>query len=221
MIRNKTSLLVGLLVAGFACKADNLFMGEYSVDSGNGNSASSTGGQAGTQALGGSAGGLGGAAADAATTKPSIGTGGTIAISTATVSNCGNGIIDQNEQCDDGNTVNGDGCSSTCQVESGAVCATPGQLCKISSTTTCGDSKIDLGEECDDGNQVNGDGCSSTCKIESGFTCTTTTEQSPATTICQAICGDGIVSGAEECDLGSSNGQTSLCSNACKILILM
>jgi hypothetical protein len=77
MIRNKTSLLVGLLVAGFACKADNLFMGEDSVDSGNGNPASSTGGQAGTQALGGSAGGLGGAVADAATTSLPISTGGT------------------------------------------------------------------------------------------------------------------------------------------------
>lgn len=31
--------------------------------------------------------------------------------------NCGNGKLDSGEQCDDGNTVDGDGCSATCQWE--------------------------------------------------------------------------------------------------------
>ena len=30
---------------------------------------------------------------------------------------CGNGVIETGETCDDGNTVSGDGCSSTCQTE--------------------------------------------------------------------------------------------------------
>ena len=30
---------------------------------------------------------------------------------------CGNNIIEQGEQCDDGNIINGDGCSSSCQIE--------------------------------------------------------------------------------------------------------
>jgi cysteine-rich repeat protein len=30
---------------------------------------------------------------------------------------CGNGTIESPEECDDGNTVSGDGCSSTCQGE--------------------------------------------------------------------------------------------------------
>ena len=30
---------------------------------------------------------------------------------------CGNGVVDPGEQCDDGNTTSGDGCSSTCQDE--------------------------------------------------------------------------------------------------------
>jgi cysteine-rich repeat protein len=30
---------------------------------------------------------------------------------------CGDGFVDQGEQCDDGNNANGDGCSSTCQFE--------------------------------------------------------------------------------------------------------
>ena len=29
---------------------------------------------------------------------------------------CGNGIVEGLEQCDDGDTVAGDGCSATCQV---------------------------------------------------------------------------------------------------------
>ncbi len=34
---------------------------------------------------------------------------------------CGNGVVDPGETCDDGNTNNGDGCSSTCQVENTTV----------------------------------------------------------------------------------------------------
>jgi cysteine-rich repeat protein len=34
-----------------------------------------------------------------------------------TTSACGNGFLEAGEQCDDGNVVNGDGCSATCQLE--------------------------------------------------------------------------------------------------------
>jgi cysteine-rich repeat protein len=37
-------------------------------------------------------------------------------------SDCGNGIPDPGEQCDDGNDFIGDGCSNTCQVEAGWEC---------------------------------------------------------------------------------------------------
>jgi fibro-slime domain-containing protein len=37
---------------------------------------------------------------------------------------CGNGSIELGEQCDDGNLTSGDGCSSTCQVETGFTCTT-------------------------------------------------------------------------------------------------
>ena len=40
-------------------------------------------------------------------------------------SNCGNGVIDAGEQCDDGNTFINDGCSNTCQVEDGWQCTAP------------------------------------------------------------------------------------------------
>lgn len=36
---------------------------------------------------------------------------------------CGDNVKDTSEKCDDGNTSNGDGCSSACLVESGWVCS--------------------------------------------------------------------------------------------------
>ncbi len=65
---------------------------------------------------------------------------------------CGDGLVQAGEQCDDGDTVSGDGCSSTCQDE------------------FCGDGVVQagLGEECDDGNNLSGDGCSETCQDEAG-----------------------------------------------------
>ena len=62
------------------------------------------------------------------------------------VSDCGNGRIDHEEVCDDGNRVSGDGCSQDCQ-----------------SDETCGNKTRDHAETCDDGNRVSGDGCSATC----------------------------------------------------------
>jgi cysteine-rich repeat protein len=62
---------------------------------------------------------------------------------------CGDGTMNGAEECDDGNTANGDGCSSTCQIE-----------------IICGDGTMNGAEECDDGNTTSGDGCSSTCQIE-------------------------------------------------------
>lgn len=65
---------------------------------------------------------------------------------------CGDGTVQpaRGEQCDDGNTTSGDGCSDTCQDE------------------FCGDgvTQPGIGEQCDDGNLDDGDGCSSTCQIE-------------------------------------------------------
>jgi cysteine-rich repeat protein len=50
---------------------------------------------------------------------------------------CGNGVIEPGEQCDDGNTAPGDGCSATCQLENGG----PGDTgCCSSSRSTAGGS---------------------------------------------------------------------------------
>src|SRR6185369_13825857 len=52
-----------------------------------------------------------------------------------TASNCGNTVVDAGEQCDDGNTSDGDCCDSTCQYEaSGSPCPSDGDPC---TANTC------------------------------------------------------------------------------------
>jgi cysteine-rich repeat protein len=45
---------------------------------------------------------------------------------------CGNGVQDGAESCDDGNSADGDCCSSTCKVEPvGTVCGSAADICDI------------------------------------------------------------------------------------------
>lgn len=57
----------------------------------------------------------------------------TDAITVVTVPVCGDGLIQEanNEQCDDGNTENGDGCNSSCEVESNWSCEGEPSQCSI------------------------------------------------------------------------------------------
>jgi hypothetical protein len=63
---------------------------------------------------------------------------------------CGDGVVGDEEECDDGNANNGDGCSADCIIE------------------FCGDGIVQplLGEQCDDGNNEPGDNCDENCQIE-------------------------------------------------------
>ena len=45
-----------------------------------------------------------------------------LAISNCASSYCGNGLRSSSEECDDGNTIDNDGCSSSCTIESSAEC---------------------------------------------------------------------------------------------------
>jgi cysteine-rich repeat protein len=96
---------------------------------------------------------------------------------------CGNGVVESGESCDDGNTANGDGCSSGCLLEYQALpIKQEAQVYQEKTTYTaaplkqeynlavspCGNgvTETDLGERCDDGNRIDGDGCSSKCQLE-------------------------------------------------------
>jgi len=95
------------------------------------------------------------------------GTDGCIGPTVCVVTTCGNGVVEGTEQCDDGNSTTGDGCSPTCRLE--PVCPPAGGPC----STVCGSGTLLSGDDkgCDDGNRVDGDGCSSSCTIETGYAC--------------------------------------------------
>ncbi len=73
-------------------------------------------------------------------------------ISPAPPTTCGNEIMEISETCDDGNTLDHDGCSALCQLEAPSL--------------VCGNNLVQSGEECDDGNLEAGDGCSEICLNE-------------------------------------------------------
>ncbi len=56
---------------------------------------------------------------------------------------CGDGLVDGSEECDDGGTDDGDGCSSSCTVEQGFVCIGEPSVCG----PDCNDN--DLPDDCD------------------------------------------------------------------------
>ena len=55
-----------------------------------------------------------------------IGNVGTTSGNIQTITVCGNGTVDASEECDDGNTVDGDGCSSTCTTETSTYATSTG-----------------------------------------------------------------------------------------------
>ncbi|MBK7830698.1 DUF4215 domain-containing protein [Nannocystis sp.] len=123
---------------------------------------------------------------------------------------CGNGMVNNGEECDDGNNTNGDGCTAMCKLEKcgdgvdnnadkeecddGNMVDTDlcTSLCKL---PVCGDGFVQDGvEACDDGNMVDDDACSNTCAL--------------------ASCGDGIKQVNEDCD-DKNVDNTDACLDTC------
>ena len=117
---------------------------------------------------------------------------------------CGNGTKAGAEQCDDGNVLSNDGCSSTCKIEKNFKCPTPGSPCVAA---VCGNGVVEGIEQCDDGNNRPYDGCSPTC--EKDFNC-------PVGAACNAVCGDGLKFPSEGCDDGNTTDGDG-CSSTCTV----
>jgi cysteine-rich repeat protein len=112
---------------------------------------------------------------------------------------CGDGVQDPGEECDDGNLTAGDGCNPDC------------------TAADCGDGILDPGEQCDDGDNSDGDGCEADCTLpfcgngveDPGEQCDDGDNQSGDG--CDADCndercGDGITQAGlgEQCDDGNT-----------------
>lgn len=156
---------------------------------------------------------------------------------------CGNGVLDEGEECDlgDGNVDNG-GCTSECRLgvcgdgllyigqedcDDGAETATCNADC---TTASCGDGVLNAtaGETCDDGGDsasCNADCSAASCgdgilNAAAGETCdagTGNAESGACLPSCQAAsCGDGFVqAGVEECDGDPANGTCDACLLTC------
>ena len=131
---------------------------------------------------------------------------------------CGDGFLNGAEECDDGpsNGTPTSTCDVSCligcgngvveggeQCDEGSANGTLSSPCDVRCRWKCGNGMRDTGEECD--NSVN-DGSYGTCNPD----CTL-----------PDYCGDGVVNGPEECDLGDANQDDpygpDLCSTACLI----
>jgi len=131
---------------------------------------------------------------------------------------CGNGEIDDGEECDDGpdnSDVLPDHCRQNCTLP------------------RCGDGVVDPGEgeQCDDGNLVDGDGCDSDCTFSSGVCGNGIVDpgedcdQGPLNsdilpdhcrTDCTApSCGDGVIDTGEECEPPG----TLTCDANCQLIV--
>jgi cysteine-rich repeat protein len=109
---------------------------------------------------------------------------------------CGDGFLVPPEQCDDGNTVSGDGCSSSCTSEGEPEC----DCCMVdpANETGCNDPACE----------------SAVCSVDP-FCCSVAWDlicAGEASTMCACcgssafVCGDGVVEGSEECDDGNTDG---------------
>ena len=122
---------------------------------------------------------------------------------------CGDGIVEDGEECDDGqNNADDAACKFDCTAQwCGDGMVGPGEACDDGNeveddectnqcaAADCGDGEVQAGEECDDGNADDGDGCTSTCLA--------------------ASCGDGHVqAGVEECDDGNLDDDDG-CTQSC------
>ncbi|MEM1413355.1 MAG: DUF4215 domain-containing protein [Myxococcota bacterium] len=127
-----------------------------------------------------------------------------IAIS-CVVPECGNGVLEAFEACDDDNVIDMDGCSSSCEIEMGFECGGEPSTCD----PLCQNGLLDPGEGCDDDNDIAMDGCSPTCEIEAGFGC------SGEPSVCEPLCGNGMLDMGETCDDGNTaagDGCSAVCA---------
>jgi len=104
------------------------------------------------------------------------------------------------DECDDNNTMSGDGCSAGCLIEAGYACSGGSMTAMDTCASVCGDGLRVGAESCDDGNRVSLDGCNANCAIEDGFTCSGGSANSSDTCVtCHASCATCSGPSEEEC----------------------
>lgn len=111
------------------------------------------------------------------------------------------------EECDDTNTVAGDGCSAEGIQEAGWIC---GSGEEAQCDPEYGDGRIVGEEDCDTGTNNPEAGCSEGVILD-GFVC-----EDGEPSVCTATCGNGVEDANEECDDGNIAINDG-CSNNCLV----
>ncbi|MFT4571539.1 MAG: cysteine-rich repeat protein [Hyphomicrobiaceae bacterium] len=147
---------------------------------------------------------------------------------------CGNGVVEGDEICDDGNVTDGDGCNATC-VDEGCIAMTPGypevalcddrDLCTVDSCDpTIGE--CERGAVCDDGIECTVDSCANgVCtaiptdsRCDDGNVCTDdfcSTEVDCAAANNAAPCDDGLFCTVDDsCLRGACGGDARDCNDS-------
>jgi len=150
----------------------------------------------------------------------------------ASVAQCGNGVIEAGEECDDGNTLDGDCCSSSCQFEPmdgpcddgnactlHSVCDGSGRCVATGATVSCTplDQCHDAGTcdpttgGCSNPPKPDGTSCNDGVSCTGPDSCTAGVCRGPATAGCctkDADCDDGLsCNGGETCNVSTGQCQ--------------
>jgi cysteine-rich repeat protein len=143
---------------------------------------------------------------------------------------CGNGAVDNGEQCDDGNTVECGSCKGDCSGSLSFPGCAGGTTCKTNAdcasnscvtigavkrcTTACGNGWVEGNEACDDGNTLACGSCNSTCTAKQtsvtgcavGAGCFKSSDCANGNCLngkCAAQCGNSTTETGEACDDGN------------------
>ena len=145
----------------------------------------------------------------------------------ASAPECGDGTVDEGEQCDDNDDRSRDGCSSSCEIEAGYACVGEPSVCTAAAEDTGGSGDTgfaDTGGSGDTGvadtggsgdttvTDTGGSGDADVIEDSSGSGDTTdttadTTDPGPPR------CGDGLVRPGERCDDGNTDNSDG-CNSA-------
>lgn len=118
---------------------------------------------------------------------------------------CGNGLVESDEECDDGNDDIDDACIGCIVVPlCGNGVVEPGEGCDVLDAAVCDRCMPVYEPEC--GNGV----------VESGEECDSDHESCVECKLYTAACGDAITNGADECDDGN-DVEDDGCDNLCRV----
>lgn len=146
------------------------------------------------------------------------------------VNDCGDGIVDPNETCDDGNIIDGDGCAHDCKKEGcGNGVVDPGEDCDPPGSATasgtpcsasckfevCGNRVIDpdTNEQCDDGSGNTDTPCTKPAYSNPPQTCSNCTTSCTIRTVVGPFCGDHVCDAALGEDITTCSQDCMGCGN--------